>query len=399
METLTGRRLNQDLINFKPKCHHLVLTNNKFHIDSNDWGTWRRIVLVHLRIEFVDLNNKEYNPANPYQRPANPEVSDKWVNDDDVRSKYLSYMVWVHYWLYRKYRGKVKAVPHPHIQVETEKYRREQNAVDLFISQRMVSLVNKTEQMDLMEEVEKYVTWYNKMYNKAISTKTACDSFLASDIANFIKNTKRGIMLEGYRFLDFGEEKADGEMYYKDIADIQLDSSKSGVVKETPEEFYARICREYDEHKHIFDTEASFNVDTSALNIKEERLPIAQPVPPRTIIDGVILPGGIITRTLEDPVMAKERDDNLAVHENLIPKSEESDEEYKEVRPQKDAVDKGVHPDNDDEEAIPDDGDNGDGDNGDGDNGDGDNDDDNEEKDHNDGDNDNDNDLVVVPDE
>ena len=47
-ETMAGRKLHQDYINFKPKCHHLVASNNDFEILGTDHGTWRRIDYVNM---------------------------------------------------------------------------------------------------------------------------------------------------------------------------------------------------------------------------------------------------------------------------------------------------------------------------------------------------------------
>ncbi len=262
-ETLTGRRLNENLINFKPKCHHLVLSNNDFDIMSHDHGTWRRVIYNPLKIKFVDTNNERFDASDPYQRIANPDIQDKWPMEPEVQSRYLGYMVWMHYWLYRKYRGKVKAVPHPHIQFETDKYRIRQDIISEFLAQRMVKVVDETAQTPLIDEVQKYITWYAKNHGGILPAKGITEQFQNSPIGKFIKSTKRGLFLEGHRFLDAGESPEDGEDYaMKGIFDLELSpDAVKNVIRETPEEYYNRICREYDEFKVSMQNDNQYDVD------------------------------------------------------------------------------------------------------------------------------------------
>ncbi len=311
-ETLTGRRLNENLINFKPKCHHLVLSNNDFDIISHDHGTWRRVIYNPLKIKFVDTINERYDPNDPYQRVANPDIQDKWPMEPEVQSRYLGFMVWMHHMLYKKYGGKVKAVPHPHVQFETEKYRIRQDIISEFLAQRMITVPDPTAQTPLIDEIQKYITWYAKNHSNVLPPKGITEQFQNSTIGKFIKSTKRGLFLEGHRFLDSGETPGAGEDYaMKGIFDLELSpEAVKNIVSETPEEYYVRICKEYDECKDVINSTVKGDIDMqtsmfinsavasdmahSTVRTREERADNLE-------INGRILSNGVVIKELEGP--------------------------------------------------------------------------------------------------
>ena len=328
-ETLTGRRLNENLINFKPKCHHLVLSNNDFDIISHDHGTWRRVVYIPLKIKFVDTNNEIYDPSDPYQRIANPDVVDVWPTQPEVQSRYLGFMVWLHYWLYNKYHGKVKAIPHPHIQFETDKYRIRQDIISEFLAQRMVRVANQAAQTPLIDEIHKYITWYAKNQGGVLPAKGITEQFQNSPIGKYIKNTTRGLFLEGHRFLDAGENPEAGEEYaMKGIFDLELSADAvKNVVTESPEEYYARICNEYLEHKSMINANAQYNIDLQTNVSDDTDAPVLVPKldarSDNLEINGRILANGIILKNLEEPTFScKEPSVNASEYIGYLPDDE-----------------------------------------------------------------------------
>jgi phage/plasmid-associated DNA primase len=272
-ETLAGRKLHQDMINFKPKCHYLVTSNNDFDITSHDWGTWRRMCYNPLKIRFVDINNEKIDKSDPCQREADDSITDTWTADPDVRGRYLGFMVWMHFWLYHtpEYRGKVKRVPHQHVAFETEKYRRRQDVVSAFLAQRLVKVKGVDGETDtavmhsMYEEIQKYTLWYQKTQGGLLIGKGLIEMFQNSQIGNLIKKTKRGPFLVGHRFLDNNEEPAENEEYaMKNIFDIEAPADNFGIIPETPEEYYDKVCKKYDAYKHLFNGQAKYDVDTTA---------------------------------------------------------------------------------------------------------------------------------------
>jgi phage/plasmid-associated DNA primase len=245
-ETLAGRNLNQGYINFKPKCHHLVASNNDFEIHEQDHGAWRRIKYFRFKIKFCDPAVDEYDPENPYERIADPEVGSNWTEDPEILALYLGIMVWYYASLQENYGGKVQNVPHPHIKKETEEFRNRQDTLNCFINTYLVKCDDDKQEIPISDTIEKYCTWFTNMYPDNNSFKKGLvEQIENSLLQKFMKKTRRGRFLVGYRILGQNEEKEDGEVYYSDLAE---DGAASALIckPETSEEFYARICREYD---------------------------------------------------------------------------------------------------------------------------------------------------------
>lgn len=308
LETLAGRKLHQDMVNFKPRCHHLVTTNYDFDIECNDYGTWRRIQYNPLKITFINPNIAKHDPNDPYQRIADTSVTEKWTEDPEIQGRYLGFMVWCHYWLYHKYNGSVLSVPHPHIQFETMKYERRQNTIAAFLAQRFVKTSDEKAQFPMPEEVQKYTKWYQLNHGGVLPAKGITEQFQNSIINKYIKATSRGLFLVGHRFLDNNEQLGDGEEYgMKNVFDIAIPDDNFGIKSETPDDYYSRICKEYDSYKHIFDNKPTYNiaVDLIKEDFSESKI-TANVTRKNNLMDAVelngkILPSGIVLRAMEEP--------------------------------------------------------------------------------------------------
>ncbi len=241
------------------------------------------------------------DPDDPYQRVADPEVTDKWTDDPQIQGRYLGFLVWMHYWLYNKYNGKVAKVPHPHIDYETRKYRERQNTISDFINRRLVKTAQPDEKVLMSEEVSKYIIWYNQTMPDKVPGKGVIEQFQNSEIGKYIKVTARNTYLVGHRFLSSDNaELEEGEAYFREaVLEEVLDGGNFGIASETPDEYYARVCCEYDEHKHIFDSTGEYTPSiVNNLNINTERAPIGVvdlKATDSTVLDnGVILQGTVL---------------------------------------------------------------------------------------------------------
>jgi phage/plasmid-associated DNA primase len=266
-ETIAGRKLHQDMVNFKPKCHHLVTSNFEFDVNSSDYGTWRRILRVNLKVTFFPSEKHEhYEAKNSNHRIGNDKVTDQWTQDPDVKGRYFGFLVWIHYWLYRNYKGKVGNVPHPHIKCETEEYQEKQDIIKQFLNKRLVKVADEKKQYSLDDEIKKYKVWYEEQKGTK-PAKGVVEQFQNSELRRNIKNTTRGLYLEGYRFLDYGEEPLDGEerVTISDSKESRLKKYGAIPKPEKPEEYYKRICEEYDKKKYLFDTEPKYDIDISSI--------------------------------------------------------------------------------------------------------------------------------------
>jgi len=246
-ETLAGRRLHKDYVNFKPKCHHLVASNNDFEVDGTDHGTWRRLDYLTMKIKFCDPLNDSYDPNNLYERIGDPSMGSNWTEDPDVLSSYLGILVYYYESLQTNFSGKVRSVPHPHIAKETEEFRSRQDRINNFLNANMVKCEDSDNEIPLTTIRDIYIRWHENLYpggNKEYQ-RSACDNLENSKLQKFIKKNTRGTMVKGFRVLELGEDKTDGEIFYIDLFENN-EKDLSKIKVETTDEFYKRICKEYD---------------------------------------------------------------------------------------------------------------------------------------------------------
>lgn len=324
LETIAGRKLHQDMINFKPRAHHWVCSN--FDLDlggSVDYGLERRIEYNPLKIRFVNPLVNAYDKNDPYQRIADDTVTSKWTEDPEVLGRYLGIMTWYHWHLYRKYQGKVKIVPHPHIKFETTKYIQRQDVVASFISQRFIRLPNLEDdngdnvpqEFAMVQEIQKYIKWY-ALNHGSIPAKGLIETFQNSSIGKHIKATKRGVFMVGHRFLDSDEKpnKTAGEAYaQKDVCEMAIDDNNFGIAPETAEQYYDKICTDYAAIKHIFTQNSKYDIAVDAI-VDYQAIGNSSYEPDYTAniptnigrsnnieINGRILQGGIVVHVLDSP--------------------------------------------------------------------------------------------------
>ena len=246
-ETLAGRKLHQDYVNFKPKCHHLVASNNDFEILGTDHGTWRRIDYVTMKIKFCSLSTDTYDEKNPYERVADQSLGSKWAEDDEVLASYLGILAYYYESLQNKYEGKVRNVPHPHIIKETEDFRNRQDRVNNFLNSSLVKCPDAEYEMPMTTVKDRYIKWHESIYsgsNKEYQ-RLAMDQLENSKLQSFIKKTKRGNFIKGFRVLDIAEEPEDAEVYYTDIYETAFQDIKD-IKKESAGELISRLSYEFD---------------------------------------------------------------------------------------------------------------------------------------------------------
>lgn len=247
-ETLAGRKLYSNMVNFKPHCHHLVASNQDFEIPGTDHGTWRRIKYLPMKITFR-AEHEKIDPKNIYERRADPEVGDKWADDEKYQESFLSILVHYYSVLQRQHKGKVLNVPHPHLRHDTDKFRNRQDTINKFLYAFLVKCNNDEQGMTLDEVVDKYVRWYVARYPDDKNVKKWAHNNMENSVINkFLVKNQRGITsLRGYRVLDITESKLDNEQYYCDMVDNKTTGDGVKSYTETATEYHQRMCKEYDE--------------------------------------------------------------------------------------------------------------------------------------------------------
>lgn len=245
-ETLAGRRLHEGYINFKPKCHHLVATNNDFEILGTDHGTWRRIDYVTMKIKFCNLATDDYDPENPYERIADTKLGSKWAEDSDVLATYLGILAYYYESLHTKYEGKVRNVPHPHIIKETEDFRNRQDRINNFLNSSLIKCADNDFEMSLLMVKNVYIQWYENNYPGTGKEyqRTIIDQLENSKLQKFIRKNRRGSFIKGYKVLGIGEDKDEDDTFYQDTVSDSKNNIQN-IKSESSEDYCARLCKEF----------------------------------------------------------------------------------------------------------------------------------------------------------
>jgi len=274
LETLAGRKLFGDMVNFKPTSNIILTTNHLLEFDSNDHGMWRRIKIVPAKMKFCKKNIDDMDDNNPYEREADLSMARDWGDDPDVQSSYLSILTYYYESLYKNYNGVVENVPHPNIQEETYSYRNKQDRINNFISMKLITSNDPDDEVTMSDLIEKYSRWHESLYpdDKAFKKglQQVFENSQISGLFTYIKGI--GKTIKGYRVLDNSERPEEGEKYFSDICNIKnkkKNYSKLHIKSETSQEFYERLCIEYDDY--ISQKRNSLKSNKQKKNLKKKK--------------------------------------------------------------------------------------------------------------------------------
>lgn len=245
MKELTGgeyirvRRLHENGSIFMVKCLFALLSNYEFEIEGNDDGTWRRIKNILLKMKFVTADKFT---GEKFQRLANPNIQKEWSRDPQVLSRFLSILVYFYENLQKKYQGNMNKVPHPHIKYDTENFRNKQDKINNFITRKIIRTPDESDEIQFHEITGSYCGWHHQNFNRIADRRGLEDKFLNSKIAKFFKKTKMGVVITNHKIIDENYILREGEKRYS----IEGILKREQFTSETPEEYYERKCREFE---------------------------------------------------------------------------------------------------------------------------------------------------------
>ncbi len=187
-ETISGRTIYKGQENFKANCNHIVTTNYRFIIESNDHATWRRFLCYRFKFRFAE----EMDPKDEFVRLKDPELIDTIKKDKRYHEAFLSILMHYHTMLHQKYNGRILKVSKPTIDKETKEYRIREDIFERFISTRVVYQEDTQQHMD--EFVEHFRTHHSKQTNEkfAMPKEDMIHNFRNSSIGKYIKETDAG---------------------------------------------------------------------------------------------------------------------------------------------------------------------------------------------------------------
>lgn len=178
-ETLSGRQLYKEQENFRANCNHIVTTNHRFIIETTEHAVWRRFISYKFKICF----KFECDPSNPLERPRDPALINKIMNDKRYHEAFMSILMHYRSKLYSEYDGQILKVPHPTIIKETEEYRQSEDIFQRYIMQQVYYYKGSNQTMtDLISNFRQY---YRVENNEPYRAKTA-------DMTHTFRNTILG---------------------------------------------------------------------------------------------------------------------------------------------------------------------------------------------------------------
>jgi len=158
MKELTGgdpiqaRGLYSESEIFDPQFNLVVCTNNLFDIDSNDDGTWRRIKKVDFVSKFID-DGENYNDETPYIFPKDKTLKDKLPLMAPVFASML---------VKRAFETDGIVVDCETIIRASNTYRKGQDHISAFITERILKTGNKTDKIGKSQIYSDFKNWFQQ---------------------------------------------------------------------------------------------------------------------------------------------------------------------------------------------------------------------------------------------
>jgi P4 family phage/plasmid primase-like protien len=189
-----------ETVRYIPQFKLCLCTNTFMKIDSQDYGTWRRIRVVEFMSKFTD-DPKEYNSGKPYHFKVE-EISEKF---DGWKETFISMLVNVA----KRTGGRVAVCDR--VMAASNEYKGEQDKLGLFITDKIVNdPKGKITQSELKFEYEK---WFANMYGERIkpNPKDIYDKFDRDYGKRNRNECWKGVSIVRYETSDegSGDEKED----------------------------------------------------------------------------------------------------------------------------------------------------------------------------------------------
>jgi phage/plasmid-associated DNA primase len=255
IKSITGNRMStrelyaqQETI--QVNATHTAFSNHRMHIIVNDYGTWRRILFMTLKMCFYrrDDAKRPFDENNPYHRERDEKIKNEYIHTKEAREAVLSILTKWYQILNIKYRGNILNVPKPEIDRETQEYRNSQDHVELFVSRFIVKTVDPAHRVALSTIAEKYIIWFGQEFGdiakpkkSEIVLKLRTETRL-SQIDAIESSTNHHYYLVGYRALDPEEEKEQEEEYFSAVhIDRQQREFRSADHRLTLEEYATKF--------------------------------------------------------------------------------------------------------------------------------------------------------------
>lgn len=299
---MTARDLFQSPETFKVKCGHVGVSNWKLIIKTKEHAMWRRIRFIELLNTFKEENDLKdpYDPKNPYHRKKDKTFTDEYFSSPEVKSKYLSILMFYHMKFYALYGGDLEKVYAPNLDRMTMAYRNSQDLMNVFLTSFLI--VSPTAVTPIRESTiaTGYLRFLTETYHNRTTpvmaeiTHELRESVIRSvleidptigDVDHPIYHIKKGYRLAG----SVEEARLEKGETYIDDGSKGYKKGESRYKPENDKEFLARIKREWLE---LLERDRKYNETRNPANEDEESDPlvaaaIANALPLKTELPGM----------------------------------------------------------------------------------------------------------------
>ena len=258
-ETISGRALYKDLMSFRLKVIHMLITNYFPLLNDHSHGGLRRLMSYTFKYEFVDT--KDESKLSKFQKKANPNLS-SWYNDVEMKEAYLSTIAWFYgKELWGKHNGIMRDVKSETIQNETIQYKHSQDNVSKFISTKLIVCPQNNNEDDINMDLEfnesqniitldslitYYQNWCDSMSLSKTSKEQCRQKFLKSELENDFKTNDGVKYLKNIRVHRNKEAKLNpGEKWFSK----NRKTIKQNKKTVTFDEWYDQIIYEWETEK------------------------------------------------------------------------------------------------------------------------------------------------------
>jgi phage/plasmid-associated DNA primase len=160
-----------------------VISNFPLNCDTQDHGTWRRIKKYSNKVKFIE----HPDPNNPYEKKERSEIIEKWPKDQKYLAAWISILAYFYARLQTQYRGRIKEVPCPTIEHETEIFRNSQDMINCYITVGLFDSPS-ADPFPLDTLITRYREWFSSRHRRAAPQhSTLAPLFKSSRISKYIK--------------------------------------------------------------------------------------------------------------------------------------------------------------------------------------------------------------------
>lgn len=201
-ETLSGRALYKNQENFQANCNHIVTTNHRFVIETNEHAVWRRFLCYRFKLRFVE----QIDPNEPLDRLKDPDLISRVTNDKRYHEAFLAILMHYHSRLYAEFGGRILRVPKATIDKETEEYRIQEDVFERFIVNNIIRQEGSVQAMKAIIDLFRRYHKANTNEPANVRTEDAIHIFRNSSIGKYIRNSSIGYVLQDFRVLEQDEQ-------------------------------------------------------------------------------------------------------------------------------------------------------------------------------------------------